>query len=144
MRVFGLTLFIGGLCGLRNIFYFFSEDYDNQQSRDIGWILKGSAICNSTEWVECEDGYCNTELMKEYDVTYATLDGGDTVFVQRLICPVSDTNDNDVLKAGLWNVGTLIVFAVITGVFTVFQRRQQTILDENAITASDYSIRVLK
>lgn len=145
MRVYGLALLIGGLFSLRNIFYFFSDDYDIQNDRDINLLLRGSAICNSTEWLHCDTGYCELERLKLYGVTYATnTNGSGQTFVQRLKCPVDDTNDNDVLQAGIWNIITLLVFIIITLGFSKFQSRQQKVMDENVITASDYSIRVVK
>ena len=150
MRVFALALFVAGLCSLRNIIYFSTSDYrdpkaaNDSETRGISWILRGSAICDVKEWVPCEVGYCDLAQMEKYAVTYARDDEKDLTFVQRLGCPSSDTNDNDIFKAGMWSIFTIIVLIAITVGFSFFQSRQQTIMDEDQITASDYSVRVLK
>ena len=145
MRSFALFLFIGGLFSIRNIIYFASDDYDDQIGRVNTWLLRGSAICNSTLWVECEDEFCNLERMEGAGVTYAqSLTDENMIFVQRSACPVSDSNDNDLLKAGFWNMAVQILLILTTIVFSIFQSRQQTIIDEDILTASDYAIQVLK
>ncbi len=81
------------------------------------------------------------------DVTYATTttdDGKNLTFVQRLNCPNQDSNDNDILKAGLCNLATMCALILITMAFTFFQSRQQKVYDEDQCTASDYSVRILK
>jgi hypothetical protein len=82
--------------------------------------------------------------MRERGLTYARDDVNDLTFVQRLACPSSNTNDNDIFKAGMWSIFTLVVLIAITLGFSFFQSRQQTIMDEDQITASDYSVQVLK
>ena len=147
MKLFAMILFVGGLASARNIMYFNSSDYDERDD-NFNWMLKGSAICTTTEWVPCEENFCDVDRMKKADVTFASFDNGadgdTTYFVQRLKCPVQDSNDSDILKAGLCNFGTLLIFILFTAAFYHFQSRQEKFLDENYVTAKDYSLRVLK
>lgn len=148
LRFFALVLFVGGCLSLRNIFYFYSSDYDPYE-RDsdggfVSWVASPmSAVCTTHEWVQCQEDFCDTDRLTKMSVVYAK-DENDTIFVQRSKCPVSDTNDNDVVKAGLWNLFTLVILMICTAAFSVFQKQQQTIMDEDKITVSDYSIRVMK
>lgn len=143
---FALFLFLGGLFSLRNILYFSSDDYDNQEDRvRNNLILRGSAICETSVWVECEDGFCDIDRMKNADVTYAqSVYDESMIFVERNGCPVSDSNDNDILKAGYWNMAVQIFLILATIAFSLFQSLQQTIIDEDILTASDYALQVLK
>ncbi len=145
MGVFALLLFFGGILSLRNILYFNSNDYDIQQNRVNNAILRGSAVCNTHFWVECEEGFCDIDRMTGVDVTYAqAVDDDSRIFVERSGCPVSDSNDNDILKAGYWNMAVQVFLITATMLFSLYQSRQQTIMDEDIITASDYAIQVLK
>ncbi len=139
-----MLLFVGGLISLRNVFYFSSSDYDSSIDRVNNVLLSGSAICNSTVWVECEDKFCDVQMMRNAVVTFAESTTDDKIFVERSACPVDDTNDNDILKAGYWNMAVQVTIILMTIAFSMFQGRQQTIIDEDILTASDYAIQVLK
>lgn len=146
LRFFALFLFVGGMFSLRNMIYFSSSDYDSfTPDPDGGFISLFasplSAVCTTKEWVRCEENFCHEERMRFKVVDYAISDN--KFYVERNMCPVSDTNDNDTIKAGLWNISTVVVLMVLTVAFSIFQSKQQTVMDEDQVTASDYSIRVM-
>jgi len=146
-RVYAIALFIAGLFSLRNMIYFDSDDYDGGDYSPgglLGLTLRGSAVCNTTEWVICEQNYCDLNKMDSSQITYATeTGGGGLTFVERLSCPHNDQDENAIWKAGLWSLCVGIIMIIITFTFNVYQSIQQTVIDEDVVTASDYSVRVL-
>ena len=91
--------------------------------------IRGSAICDVTEWVECPS--CNS-IPEEYPAY--RLDG---TYVQRNLCDFDSW-----LVPGLFSYVASMLLLCGMGVFFWKQDAVEVILDEDVQTASDYSIKV--
>jgi len=130
---FSTLLVLSGFMALAGVFnlpiikYFW--EYGTKDGVDT--TIRASAICDQTEWVECES--CNAEYAAEYP-DYR-LDGAN---VRRNSC-----NFEDWLTPGLWSYAGSILLLVLFGfAFFWVQRKAEIIFDEEVQTGSDYSIKI--
>jgi len=135
MKFMAMALLLSYLASLPNVFYYYSEEYGGTENHQegLGLSLKGSAICDNTIWVACEEDFCDVANMQKKYVNFGT-DKNGQIFVEKNNC-------NDVtLQTGLVNLGAFLVGALVIIIFTWYQSKRQTVADEDKITASDYSI----
>ena len=118
LRAMALALFIAGLISLTNIV-----------------DMNRSAICEDRQWAMCETGYCNED--NDFDVIVLE-DANGNRFVERFGC-------NAATSANIArNLASMMFLVVATLVFGWYQTKRAIVLDEDKLTSSDYSIRVLK
>ena len=126
---FSAFLFIAGTLNLPMVWYFWNYDADGQRD-GIANVVKGSAVCDDTEWVACED--CNDAYAEKYP-DYR-LDGENVM--------INACNFEDWLVPGLFSYTASIVLLFVFGGFFSLQKRAEIVFDEEIQTASDYSIKV--
>lgn len=145
LKVFCLALFVAGIISLPNMIYFGSTDYHSNldfKLADQGYLLWGSAVCTSQEWVTCEADYCNLARMKN-------LAGGGSI---RSAQPVDDTITDVFVERNQCdggsratiadNFATLVALLFFTLIFLLYQKKLAVRYDEDLLTASDYSIHI--
>jgi hypothetical protein len=131
-----LLVFAGilGLAGLGNVpLMIYYWNYANQEKEGINYMgdptIRSSAICDATEWVECES--CNYPEYASYFPTYR-LDGTNA---RKNTC-----NFEDLMSPGLWSFVSTCLLLFLVAIASWKQRRAEVVLDEAVQTASDYSI----
>ncbi len=128
--IVGVCLLFAGILNLPLLSYYWN--YAEGGKDGISFVLKSSAICDESEWVECES--CNTEC-KDYFPSYR-LDGQN---VLKNTC-----NFNDWAYPGIhsWVVSILLILSFLFAFF-IYQKRAEIIFDEDIQTASDYAIKIV-
>jgi len=122
----GSILFIAGCLNIPLMTYF--SNYGDKTGIPI--TIVGSAICASSEWVECET--CN-EHPDEYPLY--RLDGTNVL--------VNTCDFDNLLIPGLLSYAATISLLLLFGLgFDIWQVKAEVQYDEDIQTASDYSIRV--
>ena len=119
-------LFVAGSLNVPLLVYFWRYS----EKDGIPMTILGSAICDTTEWVECETCNENPEVYPAY-----RLDGQNVL--------VNACDFESLLVPGLLSYGATISLLVLFGVwFDIWQKRAEVSFDEDIQTASDYSIKV--
>jgi len=140
LKAFSFALFVACLISIPNIQFYGSKDYHNHQTSDvygssnIPYRFIGSAVCVNTQWVTCEESYCDTTQMEYNYIDYA-ISSVNTTFVRKSLCNV----EGRAIISSYITIWSLIVFTLFFG---WYQRKLAVCLDEDLITASDYSIHV--
>jgi uncharacterized integral membrane protein len=165
LRAITLLCITAGLLNIPNFIYFSSAQYGNTVD-NVSWRFKGSAYCNTTEWVFCDT--CNTMIQQSlakkkgkitdnFDIAriapvVVVLDDTDTIFTNTTTNNVSTNNmtttyaflrnkcsqDNE--QAVYVNYATLMLVLFGTIALNLYLKRMEAIYDEDEQTAQDYSI----
>lgn len=124
-------MFLAGLLNVPLMIYFWGYAGDNKEGVDYMGTntIRGSALCDATEWVECAS--CNA-MPEEYP-SYR-LDGTN---VRRNLCDFDSW-----LVPGLCSFVASVILLVLMGLAFWKQRAAEVVLDEQVQTASDYSVKV--
>lgn len=154
LRAMMIFLFCAGFISLFNVIYFGGHEYryynDNGSEytntkgalkKAAMFLLNGSAACMEFEWVACEDGWCNTAMMQgkyEAITTTVMVNGQPTTLVQKNAC------NGDLFKLGMINYGAVMFLIIASLLFFYYIGLRSTMLDEDNLTASDYSVVVKK
>ena len=122
----GVILFVAGCFNIPLIMYF--SNYGEKNGIPIN--ILGSAICGTSEWVECETCNEHPEMYPEY-----RLDGQNVL--------VNDCDFDNFLVPGLLSYAGTIALLLLFGIgFDIWQEKAEVQFDEEVQTASDYSIRI--
>jgi hypothetical protein len=104
-------------------------------------LISGSAVCDEWEYVACEDGWCDTSMMiGRYNATTTTVNvnGISTTLVARRAC------DGGLFKIGMTNYASVMFLIFASLLYLFYIGKRTTMLDEDNVTASDYSVVVKK
>jgi len=139
MRAMSFALLVAGLISLSNFLYFKSSKYyggegDPNHQSNVFFTLKGSAICDKSEWRQCEENYCDIGKMKDINMNFVESDG--FIFVERILC------DGSTMSTGLINLAAILFLVCFTVFYVIYQNKIKVTYDEEWLTASDYSIRI--
>ena len=118
LRTMALALFIAGLISVQNIV-----------------DMNGSAICKEKIWATCGKEGCDPE--NELDVEVLE-DSDGNLFAKRYDCDVATS-----ANIGC-NFSSIMFLVLATILFGWYQTRKAVVMDEDKLTCSDYSLRVLK
>lgn len=121
---------VAGVLNLPLFHYFWNYAENNKEGVDN--VIRGSAVCDETEWVQCES--CNAA---DYAGDYPEyrLDGQN---VRRNSCDFENW-----LAPGMSSYVASILLLVLFGIaFFWLQRKAEIVFDEEMQTASDYSIKI--
>jgi hypothetical protein len=160
LRAMMIILFCAGLISLSNILYFSGVNLSFQKEKyrhdmtytDLSYLITGSAVCNEWHWVACEPGWCdvttinkkNQDRVKEGKepkwniTTVSVLNEGDITLVKRRAC------DGAIYKIGMTNYAAVLFLIFASLLFLYYIGKRTMMLDEDNVTASDYSIVVKK
>ena len=143
--VTSLMLLVAGLISIPNVIYFRSGDYGGVDGHQDGLSLTllGSAVCSETEWVACEENWCDQTSLQEKNLTYAVnavhMETGNTVtLVKRSSC------NGATLMTGMVNYGAVFFLIISISLWGWYLRRLIVSEDEDIISSTDYSVRVTK
>ena len=137
-------LFCAGFISLSNILFFQGNKYRNASKgkKAMSYLISGSAVCDEWEWVACENGWCNSTNMKDKfklnTIKFVTVQGINTTLVKRRAC------DGAIYSVGMTNYAAVLFLIFASLVFFFYMGKRTTMLDEDNVTASDYSIVVKK
>lgn len=136
LKMFSMALLVACIISIRNIAFYQSVDYHGKD-HDILYKYYGSAICESYEYVTCEESYCNMEEMGRNNIPYWISRELDevTVFVRKNVCNITGST---IMNSYI----TILFLLTFTLFFGWYQKKLAVRLDEDLITASDYSIHV--
>jgi len=136
LRVIGIIIFIAGCINIPNIYYYQSQEY-NQNGQSLSGIpitLQGSTICTDREWVACTDCMASEwDFRDQEQARYATGTDG-TTYVLRTLCLGAQ------MSQGMFNWATLMFLIVSFLLLDMYQRRREVLFDEDKVTSTDYSI----
>jgi len=143
LRSMMYILFCAGFISLSNILFFSGGDYrsSSKGEKAISYLISGSAVCNEMTWVACEDGWCNTsKMIGKYfsNTTTVNLNGVATTLVLRRGC------DGALFNIGMTNYAAVMFLIVASLLYFYYIGKRSTMLDEDNVTASDYSVLVKK
>lgn len=138
LRTLAVMTFVAGLINIPNLIYFSGGSYSSGQN-DLNFLLQGSAVCPSYEWVPCPD--CSLDDFKgeeRYRFHLEILSNGEL-----LVFALKNKCNGVTLSAGFVSFFTLL-FVALSMVWIFWHlSRQETSLNESARTAKDYSIQIL-
>mmetsp|Transcript_29806 Transcript_29806/g.49189 ORF Transcript_29806/g.49189 Transcript_29806/m.49189 type:complete len:964 (-) Transcript_29806:41-2932(-) len=140
LRVLSVILIIAGLIHIPNLLYYSGDEYSNGQQGLVSFSLKGSAVCTIGKWVVCSDcnpdDWDNTEEENRFGIFTDPATGEVTNIVLRNGC------GRPGLTQGIVNYVALLFLIISFLLFGVYQRKRETLYDEDKQTATDYSILV--
>ena len=131
LLVLGTTLLVAGLFNIPLYRYFWNYAPETDKN-GIDGAIRGSAICNQNQWVQCES--CNYDT-NSVDYEAYRLDGQNAL---------QNTCDFDqwLLPGILSYLGTVVLVALCGIWFFYVQRKAEIKFDEEMQTASDYAIKI--
>lgn len=135
LRIMAIMLVVLGLINIPNIIFFQSDEYSDGQE-GVSFTLTGSAICTRGTWQACPscdpDDFSSGEENNRLGIT----DQGQ-LFVLRNACDY-----DDILTQGMVNYASCFFAIVFLGLISIYQRKKETIFDEDKLTSTDYSVLV--
>eukprot|EP00978_Attheya_sp_CCMP212_P021999 scaffold64967_cov55-Attheya_sp.AAC.4 len=146
LRVIGIIILIAGCINIPNIYYYQSQEYNQNENGQSGIpiTLQGSTICTDREWVECTDCLASEwDFRDQEQARYATAtatataeDGTTTTtaYVLRTLCLGAQ------MAQGMFNWATLMFLILSFLLLDMYQRRREVLFDEDKVTSTDYSI----
>lgn len=122
---------VGGLLNIPLMIYFwgYSGNKESVGYNGIPTMIRASALCDATKWVECENCADHSD-MPSYRFDYG--------LVKKNVC---DFENFSMSGYASW-AASVIMLILTVWVFYVQQRRAEVVLDEQIQTASDYSIKI--
>jgi hypothetical protein len=120
LRTMALALFLAGLISLQNAI-----------------TLDTSATCEEKVWAKCDPGLCNGNNDLGVEV-FMDVENSTNLFVKRSNCDGA-TSTNIAC-----NFASIMFLVIATILFGWYQTRKAIVMDEDKLTCSDYSLRVLK
>ncbi len=121
IKVMGLALLAAYLISIPNVLFYQSSEYgEGQDQSGLDLLLRGSAVCTvEKSWVACESKeWCDVGELGKRNLDYATSDNDpDQIFVKKSNC------DGATIATGLFNLGALLVVALITLFFMWYQNK---------------------
>ena len=142
MRVFSIICFIAGLLYIPVIHFYRSNDYSEGEdsANSNSWVLRGSAICTDTMWVPCpgcgnhEDDFDATRLANG---TLQSDPNTVVYFALRNLCEGANW------EQGVNHLCVAAFMFISICVLSWLLLKGELKFDEDNLTASDYSVRVL-
>jgi hypothetical protein len=133
LQILAIIFLVVGLANIVNMLYFMSPTYNATGQSNLGLELQGTAICTNQQWVHCID--CTSSQWDTNQGAFATDASTGNVFVERNACPNGAT-----LKNGMVNYASMLFLIVALIIVGIMQKRSAQKLDENVLSATDYSI----
>jgi len=135
LRFLAFIFLVLGFLNLANVLYFSSQAYiqDLQGQADLKIRLKGTAICTNRQWVPCPN--CEPSQWRLHPTAFATHFSSGLNFVQRNAC----TNGASVTQ-GMINYASMLFMILSLIALGFYQKRLANKLDQNVLSATDYSV----
>eukprot|EP00591_Stephanopyxis_turris_P011862 CAMPEP_0195512972 /NCGR_PEP_ID=MMETSP0794_2-20130614/4743_1 /TAXON_ID=515487 /ORGANISM="Stephanopyxis turris, Strain CCMP 815" /LENGTH=976 /DNA_ID=CAMNT_0040640871 /DNA_START=140 /DNA_END=3070 /DNA_ORIENTATION=+ len=136
---FAVITFLAGILNIYSMWHFWKDDSGFGDSwvntrESLPLLLRGSAICTKTEWVDILN--CDSIPPKFPPGRVYYNKGDDNCQMLRNVC-------GDMTEAGIMSWITLLFIAgAMYYIFFVVQRKQESFLDEEILTVSDYALEV--
>jgi hypothetical protein len=150
LLVFSGILGVAGLLNIPLMVYFWGyanhQDHNNNNNNKdgvdymgVGKMIRASALCDATEWVECSTCADNIDEFPSYRLdTTSNNDDNWNVYVRR-----NDCNFEGFLSPGICSFTATLLILILTAFFVFRKQRQaEIVFDEQIQTASDYSIKI--
>ena len=129
LLVLSANLLVAGFFNVPLMNYFWNYAAGGKEGIDNS--IRGSAICDDNQWVQCDS--CTNEY--DYDYEAYRLDGGNAL---KNTCNVEDW-----LVPGVMSyIGTVVLLCLCGFWFFHVQRKAEVAFDEDMQTASDYAVKV--
>lgn len=133
LKALAVLTFVAGLINIPNFIYFSSDEYSGNQG-GVPSLIKGSAICTSTQWVLCKD-CVDKEFEPDRIATGVHLEtGANATFALRNLC------DGATIEQGFVSLGTVVFILVGIISLSYYLRRMEVAFDEDEQTAQDYGV----
>jgi hypothetical protein len=133
LLIMALVLLLAGLIHLPNLIFYRSSDYSSTAKEDLSWSLKGSAVCNTTEWVVCKDCKESEWHAFEEKDRIAFAPNGPVLVLQNLC-------NGGELPQGLVNLSVLFFLVVVLCLLAAYLGAREVRFDEDKLTSTDYSV----
>lgn len=136
VRMFSLVFLCCGLIHLPNQLFYRSTDYSPDGKSYLDLTLRGSAVCTTTEWVQCADcqaGQWNTE--EEQERFAVSSSDPSLVYVERNACDY-----DNILAQGMVNFVVLFFLVAVLVLLSLYLGAREVRFDEDKVTSTDYSI----
>ncbi|KAG7353426.1 hypothetical protein IV203_002781 [Nitzschia inconspicua] len=138
---FAIFMFIAACMNIPSMMFYSSEEYNgdpsavalSEETENLPFDLKASAICSNFQWVVCSD--CTPEQWNRDPTRFATAEDG-TILVLRNFC--NGTQGTNAFT----NYATLIFAIIWISLVSLYLRARGVRFDEDKITTSDYSVNV--
>ena len=118
------VLFVSCCVTVPSLLYYSGKEYSGGQS-GVSTLLRGSAICKITSWVECDD--CNPNEFPK------SRKNGDGLYLKNL-CEV------DAAKATYFDLASIAWLTIMIFLMGWLQKKLEIAFDESEQTASDYTV----
>jgi len=135
LRILCTLFLVLGCLNLVNVFYFSSQAYskDEQGQSKLSLYLKGTAICTNRQWVPCPN--CESWQWVWHPTAFATNEASGMNFVQRNACANGATR-----VQGMINYVSILFMILSLLALGFYQKRLARKLDEDVLSATDYSL----
>jgi hypothetical protein len=132
LKYMAAVLLICGLIHLPNSTFYRSDEYSPAGKGGLEWVLQGTAVCTTTEWVVCPecplDQWNTTEQENRFGVA------GNTTLVLHNACQGGE------VPQGVVNLVVLFFLVGVVWIMSLYLDAREVRFDEDKLTATDYSI----
>lgn len=135
LRFFAFLMLVCGLINIPAIMFYSSDKYNGDAPQDYAMVLRGSAVCNNTQWVVCTD--CEfSDWSRDLGriATGFSATGENATLVLRNLCGGATK------EIGFTNFATIIFVLISLTVFSYYLHAREVRFDEDKVTTTDYSI----
>lgn len=136
LRLVAIILLIAGCISIYNIIFYASDRYSDGHPTltALQWPMRGSAICDRTEFVVCKDCPSKFWMTGLERNRYAAIPGTTDSLVERNTC------ERPEMVEGMVNLGVVGFLVVAFYLLGIYQRQKETLFDQEKQTATDYSV----